>query len=1163
MLSRTKTRRNFFIAFIALLIFLATVISIYFLLQQQIQEFLTQKSTELISKSINAEITAEGIEGNILRGVELSGVEIVLPAGDSLHAEKIKVEYDLWSIIRRRSNRIHQLKITKPSIHLVAKPGQPRGNAKLNLNLTFPLLFINRLEILDGRLLSNGTIVIDTFSLLANLQLRTKRAWLHIVKLSCYLPNFRTAVQDIRGSIELHNNIMSMVNFEIRSTLLTTDFDAKINLDKRVANIKTKNSNLNLKTLNENNDGQIIFNGVLSVSFPMTDWIVSNITSELNYESKNLLIQHNSIPDGKGILVIKDSILTADFRALVNDSAGSTELSLVSDIYFSPLSYQGQLKFANLPVRLQENQLSLNGHADFKGVKTDSVDVAIFTSSKNPQVESISAQAKLRKGKIILEQLRIKDKTNILDAYGQGQIISGRREFSLHFMLSDFSLSFLADLLNVFMKSDIDLAGVVNGSVSVESRGKSIASSANATVKNGSYDNLQFDQLDLGYQLDDITRLNGAINLSGDSILWAGNYFSHIGYIQRDSNFSLQINNWQNNSIMAAGRLQTNYTNINCLIDTLQIIGITDTFRNKQVFSFGKTDSQLYLKDMSLMLGSGTLSVDLVKDQNRRPKINLAANQINLDDISEFISLKQTIKGLIDLDITATENSTALDINLAGYDIEIPMTLLNNHPNNHQAPIMLKLLQGDFTLHDSMFLINELNLIHKVDTSKIYGSVLLDQKPVAQLPLDINITFADPGAWLFFFLKQTIDLREGKIYGQGRVQGSLQAPDLSGEVLVTDGNLYIVPTKTPCQDVTAQLVFNKLNINIEALQGKVGPGDISAQGFVKLLEFTKVDTLSIGITFKDAPFRPSPDIFAIASGRINIDLREDNNIREKTPLSLAGDIQIKEALLTTEFESGASVSTGDVEEIDFNLKISGERDIWLRNRMCDVELSADLNIFSQEKNNVYSGELTAIQGNFYYLDHSLRLTKGVLTFDNISEFDPELDISAELATRQIEVQPGQFERVKIILALTDRLSQPSFAFSSDPAYLTENDIISYLTFNVTWQEMSASESREIFTNALSGKLLGYFERELTKRIRNFIYLDYLWIESGIASGNGAKVTVGKYISPKLYFTYEYDITGNVYDIFRLEYYLTKSHEAIGEHDKDGRYKLKYQYKIRY
>ncbi|MBS4014862.1 MAG: translocation/assembly module TamB domain-containing protein [Candidatus Latescibacteria bacterium] len=1135
-------------------------------MRKQISEFLTQKSTELISKSVNIDITAEAIEGNILRGIELSGVEIILPSGDSVHADKVQIEYDILSVIRQRSNKIHQLKIIRPVINLIAKPERPVRSSDINLNFTFPLLLINRLEIIDGCLLSGGAIMIDTFSLLANLNFRTNRAWLQIRKLSCLLPIFGGQVQNIQGLIDVHNNIIKMSDFKINSNLASADFDAKVDLAKRIIDLKTKKADVLLKAVDKNNDGKVILDGSLSVSFLKSDWIISEVKSDFSYQTQNLTIQKNLIPDGNGKIIIKDSIVALDFRSLMNDSVGDSDIKLISNIYFNPISYRGQLSFTNLPISLTKDKINyLNGIADFKGFSTDSIDINIFAASTSPQIDSISAQAKLRQGKIILEQLRIKEKTNILNATGYGRFAAKRTEFDINLNFTDFSLKFLSEVINELGLSEISMAGVLNGNLNISHNGSMVASRGMINVKDGNYTDWQVNQLLLEHDIENLSRLAGKIKISADSIVWSDNKFEHFDIVIDNNNLFIEIENWQDKSLVAEGMLAVNGETIECLIDSLQIIGLEHTFNNTKTFRIGKTDSHLYLKDLSLVFGTGTLSIDIVKEYDLQLKIELSAQEIDLYDISDFMKFDYAMNGIINLNIRSSELNSSVDIELSGYNITVPMALLNsnNHRFNNQAPITLKSIRGDFALRESVFTINKIDLIRDIDTSKIHGSIHLNGQPIEQLPLDIDITFADPGAWLFFFLKQTIDLREGKIYGQGRVKGSLQAPDLSGEVLITDGNLYLVPTKTPCQDVMARLTFSKLNINIEELQGKVGPGSISAQGFVKLLEFTKVDTLSIQVVFKDAPFRPDKDIFAIASGNINIDLREDNNIREKTPLSLAGDIRIKEALITTEFETSTSVSNGEEEDISFNLKITGERDIWLRNRMCDIELNADLNVFSQDKNNVYSGAFTAIQGNFYYFDHTLKLTKGLLTFDNISEFNPELDISAELTTRQIEVQPGQFERMKIILALTGRLKEPIFVFSSDPPYLTQNDIISYLTFNVTWQEMTASESRELFTSALSGKLIGYFERELTKRIRNLIYLDYLWIESGLMSGNGAKVTVGKYISPKLYFTYEYDITGNVYDIFRIEYYLTKSHEVIGEHDKDGRYKLKYQYKIRY
>lgn len=1162
MILRTKKNRLFFILLMATLIFITTLTTIYFTMNKQISEFLTQKSTEFISKLIKAEITAEKIEGNILKGIVLSKVKIIFPTGDSLYVEQVEIDYDFLSIIRQRGNKVRRLKIVRPIICITSKLKTSTNN--INLNLALPLLLINHLEIHNGCLISDNQSVLDSFSILANLNLRPNRANLLIKRLSFFMPGLANRIQNIQGRIALQNNIVNLSNFTMRSALASLDFDAQVNLNIQSIDLTIKNADVDLTAFNNNNSGQMRFSGAASVGFLPTKWTITNITSDINYQTKNLSIQNNPIPDGKGKFHCQENNLTVNYQALANDSMGRSESSLLADIYFNPLSYKGQLTFINIPIRIKGNQFNyLHGNANFNGIKTDSIDIKIVASSSSPQIESITAQAKLRKGQIILENLRIKDKSNILDVNGQGRLMTGRKEFNLTLLFSNFSLSLLADVLNNFSHTEIDLNGIANGSAAFTSYGNIIASSANINIKNGAYDKLQFNQLNLKYQLEDITKLNGEIALSGDNISWPGNNLTRLEYIQEQDKFSLQIDNLKNNSLIAHGKLMTEAKNINCFCDSLQIINNTDIIRTTQPFSLGFTDEHLYIKNFSLVIGAGVLSCDISKKPTSPLVVSLVANQLDLSIISSILNLKHPLKGALNLNLTTSNNPLLYNVSFSVNDAIFPITTYSDNLINHQSPVNLKLINGSFGISDTSVSIDEIAIVYQTDTSKIKGKVLLNHLPVNQLPLDLNIAFADPGPWIFFFLKNVVDLREGKIYGQGKIQGTLQEPVLSGEISITDGNLYIVPTRTLCDSISAQLTFAGRQINITDINGKVGPGSINAQGFVKLLAFTKVDTISIQTTFRDAPFRPEKDIFVIATGNLNIDHRPDNKIRPKIPLALAGDIQIKEALITTEFEASPSATTSEPDNIDFNLKISSARDIWLRNRMCDVELSANLNIFRQEKNVVYSGELNALQGKLYYLDHTLTITKGMLIFDNESEFNPELDISAELQTRKIQVLPGQFERMKIVLALTGRLKEPVFVFSSDPPYLTENDIISYLTLNVTWQEISAFESRELLTNAIGGKLLGYFERELAKQIRNLVFLDYLWIESGLLSGNGAKVTVGKYISPKLYFTYEYDITGNIYDIFRLEYYITKSHEVIGEHDQDGRYKLKYQYKIRY
>jgi len=1164
MLLKNTRRKKFGIWLMVVMLIIGTFTTAGFLMREQLAGFLTIKSTEFLSKSLKVKIYARVIKGNIFSGISLSDVKINFTSGDSFYANTVKAEYDLFSIILQRRNNIRNINIIKPAIYLTRKDNQTPTVPNQNLKYALPLLFINRLEIEDGCVISNGALILDTFSIIANINLRATSARCYINKLSFYMPNKQVKIDNIEGMVNLQNNIVKLENLKIKSPVVSLNLNGQIDIAKRDVSLDINAGYIDLKSFN-NQSGQIKIDGKISVSFLNATWIISDINSNLNYQINNLEIQNIPIPDGKGKLTFSEHNFMANFISLEKDSSLVSQLKIQANVFFNPFSYQGTVNFINLQLPVNSTVRNrLDGTADFAGVKTDSIDFNILSSSRKPVIESLSAQVKVRKGKLTVDKLRIKDHTNILNANGYGQITNGETEFSCNIEFINFSLYFLSEILNKYGLSDISLAGFINGHCQIHSNGNSIATSGKMTVRKGRYADLQCNQLNLQYDIADLEKLAGSISLSSDSINWHENKFGHLDFNITQDNFLLQITNWKDNSLIANGKLVTNNKNVECFIDSMQLIGIDHTFRNTRVFSFGKNDTQLFLSDFSLAIDSGTLSLDITKNRSAAPQVNLVGNRINLEYISDFVKLQQAISGIVNINLTIRENLSSYNINLSGYDLKIPTSLLshNESPNNHSV-IGLKFIEGACELTKSVFKISEMNLVYSADTSKINGTIDLKQQSSAQMPCDLNITFADPGPWVFFFLKNILEFQEGRIYGQGKLTGSLEKPVLSGGVKISDGKLFIVSTKTMCDNVNAEISFERQKIILKSLTGKTGTGRINGQGFTQLIKFSQVDTLSYKIDFQNAPLRPQKEVFAIATGYINIDYKPKNKIVPSVPLSLSGDIQIKEALLTSEFESSSSLNSTTNQSLNCNLKIAGERDIWLRNRNCDIELRADLNIFSSDKTMIYSGQLEAMQGNFYYLDHSLKLTKGLLVFDNTSELDPDLDISAELATRPIEVRPGQSERVKIILNLTGRLKEPHFVFSSDPSYLSENDIISYLTFNVTWQEMSAPELRQRFTTALSGKLLGYFERELNKRLRNLIYLDYLWIESGLISGNNAKVTVGKYIGNKLYVTYEYNISGNAYDIFRLEYNITKSHGIIGERDNESRYNLKYQYKIRY
>ena len=371
------------------------------------------------------------------------------------------------------------------------------------------------------------------------------------------------------------------------------------------------------------------------------------------------------------------------------------------------------------------------------------------------------------------------------------------------------------------------------------------------------------------------------------------------------------------------------------------------------------------------------------------------------------------------------------------------------------------------------------------------------------------------------------------------------------------GTLWVPSVSTLIERVTAEMTLHRDVIAFEKLSGTAGTGLVIADGFVDLSTDWLVDTLFFRIRSDDATISPMPEVYAVIGGELMLAWAPGR------PFSINGTVDVKEALLAFNLGQQAT-GAGDPgpDSLVYDIHVRGERGIWLRNRVADLELSVDLLLKKTMIGQTYTGRLATRQGNIYYLDRTLRVTRGEIRFDNISELNPGLDILAELPVR---TYGGRYDDLpdKVLLALTGTLEQPEFGFSSEPAGWDENDIVTYLILNVTADDLDAFDNREAIASELGGRLLGYFQNEVSKQVRDWLALDALRFEGMLAGDEGYKVTVGKYVGHNLYVTYTQNFTGEMQPEFRAEYYLDRRNEIVGERSEDGRYSLRYRFKLRY
>jgi autotransporter translocation and assembly factor TamB len=320
----------------------------------------------------------------------------------------------------------------------------------------------------------------------------------------------------------------------------------------------------------------------------------------------------------------------------------------------------------------------------------------------------------------------------------------------------------------------------------------------------------------------------------------------------------------------------------------------------------------------------------------------------------------------------------------------------------------------------------------------------------------------------------------------------------------------------------------------------------------------RISDLTLNIHAAGAEFSPVPDVVAIATG--DVKLQWSGGLA----LSISGNVTLTEALLAVEF-GGPALSTapsqGD-DSLRLDLTIKADRNVWVRNHLADLEMSADLNVRKSGPNVQLSGELNTIQGRVYALDHSFQVTQGIIRFDNPNTLDPSLDITAHLPTPLRDSASGPGGQMMIVAVLTGTASKPVVTISSDPPGMSQADIATYLATNIMPEELATLNDRQVFTHLISDRLLSYVSHEVTSRIQNYLNIDVLQLETPTI-GAGLKLTVGKYIGKNLFVSYTASTTQLEPDAFKAEYFISPGRELIGERQEAGTYSLRYQFLLRY
>ncbi|MBU4405367.1 MAG: translocation/assembly module TamB domain-containing protein [Acidobacteria bacterium] len=514
--------------------------------------------------------------------------------------------------------------------------------------------------------------------------------------------------------------------------------------------------------------------------------------------------------------------------------------------------------------------------------------------------------------------------------------------------------------------------------------------------------------------------------------------------------------------------------------------------------------------------------------------VNLPENTTG--DVSGNIHLQGKNSDLADLVCTATLTLDDLSIKGMPFYLEGPIKIVSN---------------------EKRIILREVVLIGQDDLQLVMKGFVGLQK---EKPLDFSMKGKlDSQVFLGFFPELA---GSGSIAFELNIGGTIKDMEWNGKIEVMNNNL---------QFGASNLFFNQLNgaVNmhngkfaIERLTGNLNGGTIELKGSVAL-ENQQQPSVDMQLRMADVKFNFPKGLFTNLSGQLDL-------LSSRQEYFLKGNIELNGGKYNESFNVGSYLydflinkkeiitesEDADLEKrFKLNIHLKTPQAIVVDNNVCRSELNADLTIGGTYFQPQLSGRIFVKEGgSIFFGNRIFSIEKGQINFVNPNMIEPDFHIDSR-------TQIGSYD---IKLALNGTPQTFLASFSSVPP-LSEQSIVSLLATGKAPDDLSGSilyETGNTALNYLSYAVTGKME-ELIKKNLN---LQSFRIDGSLLSSKedpGAKITIGKNITPKLELTYSQGLRQTQNPTWMLNYKPVKSLNFQGIQSNTDLYTMGVQYQLRF
>lgn len=400
------------------------------------------------------------------------------------------------------------------------------------------------------------------------------------------------------------------------------------------------------------------------------------------------------------------------------------------------------------------------------------------------------------------------------------------------------------------------------------------------------------------------------------------------------------------------------------------------------------------------------------------------------------------------------------------------------------------------------------------------------------------------------------------------IRGPVAKPEMSGSATITGGRIRSAAFPHSIRDINGTVTFGANAIRMQDITAQIGNGQVNFGGRIEMNGYVP-NQLALTATGERMEFR-YPEGFrwlvdadlALVGPLTLPTLRGTLTVRSgvyRRQLTGSSFLDLAGGLAAAKPSGGSSAGSLPVK---LDVRVSAPPGaLRVDTNVFDIMSSADLSLRGDVNNPQVFGRVEVDRGEAILEGKRYVVTHGTLDFTNPTKIEPFFDIETETRVRA----PGQTYQVTLRFVGTPSKFEPQW--SSDPP-LPSIEVASLLlgdartapeaelgTFRRT--ERQASLASQQVQQALTGIVSG----NVTRAVEQVFGLDTFQITPSLFDpyqrnmSAGARVTVGKRISDKIYLTYSYsrNITAGGEQVVLIEYDQSDRFSWIVSRNEDATY----------